>query len=531
MNESPQGIPKSRQAAIWLGAIGGLFLLLRLPVMYHQPGGQDEEFYAVPGLTILETGLPQLPHVPARNLESAFYRSDEVLFSEPPLYFYYQALFYAVLPDVYGTARLASGVAGLLSLWLVYRLSLAGGATMAAGLWAAGLFSFSRWFYFPATSARPDCLCGLFGFLAILCVWRWRITGRLQGLFLAGVCIGLGGLTHPFAVVYAVQLAAWVFLASRGWRRIGHPALLAGVSLLVFSTWLPLIAANLEIFRIQFRNQFGGHADGSVWLRALLPGPSLIYHGRMLWDHIGPIQMLLPAAGLIGATLAGWRDRSSGIWTISCLAWSSLYLMSISVGPHHPVFGYWIYSAGLMFVCVGHSLSKLSDAVLPARRRLVIAGITLGMILLLVPGSGLRTLAAHVRHWNDINYDSPRFARRLIDSLPADAVYAVDTQFALDFLAAGRKTLLANNLPVYFRIDQFEFDYLIVSRRGQDIRIAQQLETEFLRAEGIPDDKFACYAEIHIPSGREPPADPFLTHFRGLGVIPQLSRLGRSPLD
>ncbi len=464
--------------------------------MYHQPGGQDENFYAVPGLAILRTGIPCLPHVPARNLDSAFYRADEALFSEPPLYFYFQAVFYAVLPDVYGTARLASGIAGLLALWLVYRVSLAAGATTLAALWAGGFLSLSRWFYFPATCARPDILCGAFGFAAILCVFDWRQTGRLSRLVLAGVCLGLGGLTHPFAMVYAIQLAAWVFLVSRGWRRISHPALLGLVALLVFGLWLPLIAMYPETFRIQFQNQFGGVAGVPIWQRAILPGPSLCYHARVMWEHIGPIQMLLALAGLVAATLLNFRKRNSPMWTVCCLGWSSIYLMSISIGPHHPVLGYWIYPAGLMFVGVGHGLDRTLSFFTKSHSIAVLLA-SLAIVLLLLPGSGLRTLMVHLRHWNDIHYDSPRFARKLIDDLPPDAVYAVDTQFALDFIASGRKTLLANTLPIYFNVEPYAIDYLIISRSGIDHRIAEQLAAELQGTEGIQEDPFACYAEIY----------------------------------
>src|SRR5688572_5310104 len=94
-----------------LAVIALIFLVVRAPVMYHQPGGYDEDFYSVPGLTILDSGLPRLPHVPARNPESVFLHADQVLYSEPPLYFYLQAMLYSLLPDVYGTARLTSAIA------------------------------------------------------------------------------------------------------------------------------------------------------------------------------------------------------------------------------------------------------------------------------------------------------------------------------------------------------------------------------------------------------------------------------------
>ena len=59
---------------------------------------------------------------------------------------------------------------------------------------------------------------------------------------LTGVLCGLGLLTHPFAIVYCLQIGVWVLWASRGWKRaVGNGALLAAVALLVLALWLPLI--------------------------------------------------------------------------------------------------------------------------------------------------------------------------------------------------------------------------------------------------------------------------------------------------
>jgi hypothetical protein len=154
-----------------------------------------------------------------------------------------------------------------------------------------------------------------------------------------------------------------------------------------------------------------------------------------------------------------------------------------------------------MFVCVGCGIQRVAE--IAVRRGLwnwlLVRTAATVLVLLMVPGSGVRTLVVHLQHWKDINYDSPRFARRLMDSLPPTAVCAVDTQFALDFVAAGRPTLLAQTLPTYFRLDQFDYDYLIVSRYGNDTQIADALRARLLRTDGIQRDRFACYAEIYKP--------------------------------
>lgn len=500
MNE-PEGIGgncTSRKAILWLGIIMLAFLAVRLPVIYHQPGGQDEDCYAVPGLTIVRTGYPQLPHVPARNLESVYYRADEMLYSEPPLYFYYQAAYYALLPDVYGTARLASVFCGLVMIGLGYRLARAVGLSQPGALAAMGALSVSRWFYFPATCARPDILCALFGIVAIQAFLQWKATGHVRWMVAAGVYLGLGGLTHPFAVVYAVQLAVWAGITSRGWKRIGAPALLAGVSLIVFSLWIPLILKYPETFRIQFRNQFMVDSGGSIIHRLMLPFPSLSYHANAMWQHIGGLQICLLGLGLVACTILSWRGRQPGLWAICALAWSSIYLMSVAVGTHHMVGGYWVYPAALAIIPMGYVVQRVLELSQQKVRQIALIVLLIGVFL---PGSGIRATWAYLKNWNDTRYDAPRFAKQIIDSLPADGVYVVDKEFTLDFVAAGRTTLLATTMPQYFRADQFKYDHLIVGRFEEPYQLARQLEGQWERTEGIAEDIFACLARIY----RSPP--------------------------
>lgn len=487
------------------------FFALRLPVMYHQPGGEDEDCYAVPGLTILKTGLPQLPHVPARNGESVYYHADRILYAEPPLTFYLQALFYLVLPHVYGTARLLSAVAGIGLLAFLALLARRWTGNPKVAYWAVGLFSLSRWFYFPATRARPDVLTALLGLAALWTVCLWQGTKRTRLLVLTGVLIGLGGLTHPFAIVYAIQIAAWLALTSRGWQRLTHPALVASASLATAALWVPLILLAPEIFRVQFWNQFFTGGEDTLVQRLLFPGKSLAYHGLFMWNHIGAWQFLLALVPLVVCSFVSWRQCLPGLGTLCLLAWSAIYLLSAFVGSHHPTLGYWVYAASLMFICTGWfieaAISRLlrlwggaGSMLAPSRRAWLttLAGIALGVSMMV--GSGVRTLVVHLRHWNDVDYNAPAFARRLMSEIPAAAVCTVDTQFALDFVAAGRPTLLAQTMPMYFRADQFSYDYLIISRYGLETGLAERMCCRFEREAGRQDDIFACYAAIYRPT-------------------------------
>jgi 4-amino-4-deoxy-L-arabinose transferase-like glycosyltransferase len=479
------------------------FLLLRLPVAFLQPGGQDEDCYAVPGLTILQNGIPRLPHAPAENSESVFFHADKALYCEPPLYFYYQAIFYLVFPVCYGTARLSSMFAGLLSVLLVYYLQRKAGGSEWAAFWGAGLFLFSRWFYFPAMSARPDLLCTMFGLLSIVCMFRWNESNKTGWLWLASVAIGAGGMTHPFALVYAIQMAVWAIWKSKGKGRLVHPLILTSGALLVTSLWIPLIAIYPEAFSVQFKNQFLGGGEEGLLLRMVWPWKSLWYHSFYeygMFYHLGAWQYCFPIVMTIGCFFVP-KLRQSSISAIAVLGLSSLYLMSVLVGPHHPVNGYWSYSASLLFICVGAMLQFTIDRITAQWRERRADALRLGVAMLAlvswIPGAGFTTLKVHLQHWKDENYNSPAFAKELMRNLPTDAIVAVDTQFLLDFLADDRKVLLAQTLPVYFRLDQVPFDYLVVSRSGKLTNIAESLPVELISRHGNEGDKFACYAEIY----------------------------------
>lgn len=477
------------------------FIVIRVPIMYRQPGGLDEEYYAIPGLTILRTGIPRMPHVPQRDPSQRFYLADQAFFAEPPLSYSWQAAFYAVLPHVYGAARLSSGVAALAGIWLVYELGRKLYHSNVAALWGAGLYSLMRTFYFPAMTARPDMLCTAFGLGALLCVAEWQTARKTSLLIAAGVLLGLGGLTHPLALVYAVQSAVWVFLASRGWRRILRPALLAITALAVFLLWLPLILAFPDAFRSQFFYNIVHPAGPGLLIRLFTPWTYLRYHAWMMAGHLGAIQTALLLGGPAVAVLLDWRSDRPGRRAAWMLAWSSVYLLAVLSGIH-PTQYYWCFPTALLCVCLGRAIAAIAER-WPVRGRARwalnwTAGVALVAVML--PGAGLRAWIAHVRHWNDINYNAPALARRMLAELPADARYTVDREFALDFFAAGRRTILAETAPYYLRADLWPYDYLILSRHGLDEHMPAAFHAELIRTYGNRDDQFACYAEVYRPA-------------------------------
>jgi 4-amino-4-deoxy-L-arabinose transferase-like glycosyltransferase len=477
----------------------------------HEPGRIDE-FYAVPGWTILHTGLPQLPHFPSRSLTSVFYKADEVLYAEPPLYFYVQALFYCFLPVNLATARIPSLLSGIGVLALVYELTRRWTGTSLAAFWAAALCSLSRWFIYGVTLARADLACTLCGLAAIWMMDRRRETPHVKWILAAGVLIGLGGLTHPFAIVYAVQLGVWVALASRGWRRLGDFVLLTAATLAVFALWIPLILVDPEVFRVQFYNQFlnNGRGGDLSWLAD--PGHSLWYHVRYLWLIVGAWQCVLALVPLLVATPFIWRRPAASLALAAGLTWSAFVLMSLAVGSHHDVPGYWSYPGGLAFILTGWFLAGASSRLRsssPELARFFNPLCALLLLALMLPGSSLRILQAAVTHWSDVNYNAPAFAQQVLAEIPADARCTVDGEYVLDFLAAGRKTLGVPTETIYFDADRHPYDYLILSRYGLRMGLASRYCAEKVKSLGVEQDPFACYIEIYRPAATPcPPEAP-----------------------
>ena len=491
-----------------MAMICALFLAFRLPLMYRQPGGMDEGDYAVPGYTILQEGIPRIPYVPSRNTEGYFYRVDEVLLLLPPLYFYWQAAFYSVLSPSYGTARFASGAAAVIAVILIYLVGRRLTGSRAAGLWAAGLYSLSRVCFFPAMSARPDMLCGMLGLAAVASWLRWRDGGRLGWLVATSALLGLGGLTHPFAITYAVQIGVWALLVPEPpMRRLRNLLFLTAGALIVFSMWLVLIIPHYEVFRIQFFHTVLDRSAPGLLQRFASPWAAIRWHSLMFLEHAGPIQAVLMFGAAVAATVAAVRSRNAGAGKLVALAWSSVYLLVVFEGIH-PTKGYWCYPGAWLFLCIGWCVasagpnafqlcSRMSRPDLAGRTVAGIAAVC--VILLMLPGSGIQAWLVHIRNWNDPAYDARKFVRLLLQEVPADARVVVDTAYVLPFYLDGRPVILAGSPDLRAPDDYLPYDYYIAAPESIAKRIPQALGGQVVKRFGNRDNVFSCYAELHRP--------------------------------
>lgn len=479
------------------------FLALRVPPTLKQGGSTDEEWYAIPGLTIAREGIPRVPYSRATDPGSVFLGAERLLFAMPPLSFYAQAPFFLVLPATCSTARLASLLAGCGAIALVYLIGRNLWGDGGVGLWAAGMYSLCRLLYFPAMIARPDMLCGTLGLAAIWAMTHWSVGGDRRPGWLAGagVCLGLGGLTHPFALVFSLQVGLWAVLAPGPLRsRILRPLGLILASLAAFSIWAVLIVRAPELFRAQFISNILKPTGPGLIARLLWPWRDFAEHMPLVIDRAGVAQATFLGLTLAAVTLRAIRRRDRALGLVAVLGWSSVYLL-VALQGQHPLQGYWCYPASFFALAAGLVMARGFTLLRTRLNRGAVLFLAACLVMgFFLPGSGLRTTWACVRHWNDVNYNPREFTRSILDDLPPGARLTVGAEYSLEaYGLRGSHVLLGIRYPDYFDSTQFACDYAILGRTELDQGLDRAFRGHVVRSYGTQGDPFSCYAVVIAP--------------------------------
>ncbi len=484
---------------ILLMVVVSFFILIRLPTTLLAPGGQDEEWYGIPGLTIATEGIPRVPYSRATEEGSVFLGADEMLFAQPPLSFYAQAPFFKVFAGDYGTARLASMAAAIASILLTYGIAQAFFQDRRISIVASALYSASRLCFFPAMVARPDMICGMLGLASVWCVAIGRHRSRLRWFVGAGVAVGMAALSHPFAIVFGIQLAFWIAFGHASLAiRMQRFLAFALSTAMTFALWTPLIVMRPDLFRAQFIANILRPAGPGLLTRFAMPWESLSHQMPQLVDRAHPIQFAMMAIGMIAIVIVGWRTRERATATLAMLAWSSVYLLAACLG-NHPIQGFWCYSGSLAWIAVAFTAIRFDACCIQGRRgakwiRVVTASAIAAMM---VPGAGVRTVVTYADKFGDNVYSNPSFVRTVLADLPPDASLSVGPEFALPAYAAGRQVILACRHPMYFDSTKYPTDFYVLGRRDFADHMARAYECEFVRSYGNRDDIFANYAEVY----------------------------------
>ena len=483
---------------LWLLVPIGIFTVLRLPAVIHQSGGQDEQFFAVPGYTVWNEGIPRIPYFPARERSTFFENADRCLMALPPGLFYVQAPFFGLFSAGYPTARIPLFLAALVAIALMYALARVFGSSSMNALAAAGLLSLSRPLMFTGTIARPDLLCVVCGVGAILLSLRASEKTH-SGIWVAiGTLCGLAGLFHPFALVFCIQAAAIAGLTPGSLRkRVIRIGLIALTSTTVLSLWLGLILRFPYEFRSQFFSNVLDRAGPGLPWRLVWPFPSFAHHARLLWEFAGPWQTLFLVIGLLGGSIYLFQTTlPHRPWKFLGLAWSSIYLTATVAGLH-PTKGYWIYPTMMIMALMTSALSRLECPKFYKRAFLVMA------ILIMLPGAGLKTSWLYLRHWGSPKYHASNFIRGVLEEYPQKGLYLSDLSYVFDIYLTGRTTLLCKDPSDYANEVNLEYDYVFLAWEGADAGWAKEYKTTLLVEKGFRDPPQACYVDVLVKVKRQ----------------------------
>lgn len=501
-----------------------VFLLLRYPAMVHQPGMQDEHWFSVPGLTVLRDGVPRIPYVPTRQRETFFENADVCLMALPPGLFYVQAPFFAFLEPGYPTARVPLLLGACLAICLTFLITerLMGkdrSFACCVSTVAALLVAVSRPLLFTGLTVRPDLLCIGCGWIAILVLWKRWPDDVLRSTATCGAICGLGGLFHPFALVFCIQAGLATLLKPITWkRRVLHAVVLTISAIAVLSLWLPLIIHFPDEFRSQFFANVLDRAGPGLPSRLINPVDSLLHHATLIWEFAGPWQTGISVFGLLVGSVVMWQSRyrrdtfphqTAGYLV---LAWSSVYLTATVAGLH-PTKGYWVYTFVWLMPMVVVACWELSQRLIrklsgaAKNSRVCFAVVACLALAMMIPQSGLRTTWLYITRWGNSDLHGRRFIKNVLAELPEEGIFYADLSYVFDVYLSGRQTRLAQEKQMYWGPDKLDYEYLILSWEGEDADWAKQYDGQFVKRIGSRTYDQSCFVDLYqSPDALDPNA-------------------------
>ncbi|MEW4490078.1 glycosyltransferase family 39 protein [Thalassoglobus sp. JC818] len=477
-----------------------VFLGLRLPLVVHQPGGQDEQVFAVPGWTVAKEGVPRVPYLVTDKRATFYQNADRCLMALPPGLFYIQAPFFYLLSAGYPTARMPLLWGGCLAIGLCYFATRKFGGNWFAGLLAASLLAFSRPLMFTSILARPDLLCMLCGWGALLTLWAHSGKRSWKRIVSAGALCGLGGLFHPFALVFCIQCGVWVLGANGSLKdRLLRATLLTFSAVAVLMLWLPLIIKFPQEFQSQFFANVVDRAGPGLGSRLLNPIPSFRHHIGLIWEFFGSSQTAFFGGGAIISLVILLRQRASHARALTMIVVSSLYLTATVAGMH-PTKGYWVYPTFWICVTIGLALQPwLTTSTHRIRYFPTAIVIAIGMVVF-VPGGGLRSAWVYWNHWGDQRFHAGNFISEVLEEMPSDGLYLADTSYVFDIYLSGRETLLCQQRELFYGDSEIPYRYLLAA--GEAVQDEWPKEygavlSSTIGTQATPQD---CFVNIYVPS-------------------------------
>ncbi len=186
---------------------------------------------------------------------------------------------------------------------------------------------------------------------------------------------------------------------------------------------------------------------------------------------------------------------------MATLGWSSVYLL-VALQGEHPLQGYWCYPAAFFALAAGWCVARGLPLL---RKRLgdrLVLPVVVGLVAaIFLPGSGLRTTWACLRHRNEVDYNPREFTRSILAALPPAARLTVGAEYALEaYDFAGRRVLLGIRHPDYFDSTRYPYDFALLGRTELEQGLDRALNGQVVRTFGNRRDPFSCYAVLLAPA-------------------------------
>ncbi|WP_404310729.1 ArnT family glycosyltransferase [Neorhodopirellula lusitana] len=533
------GCDRSRWQLAWVVLPILVYVVLRLPILVHAPGGQDEQWFAIPGWTVWTEGVPRIPYVPTRDRSTFFENADRCLMTLPPALFYVQAPFHAVFSPGYATSRIPLFLGALASIALTFWLARRLGASFASALLVSMLMAFCRPLMFTGLMVRPDLLCAFCGWLSLCSLGSFlRSANRTEGLlwryvFASGAACGLAALFHPFALVFAIQagvgllfvrgmpigggllLESGLSRAVGRWRDKVFAFAAFGISCAaVVGLWIPLIRRFPYEFRSQFFANVLDRAGPGLPARMIWPFPALRHHATLLWEFAGPWQCGIFAFAIVLVTWALLKRRSGdealgGVpdgprlpsnlaYGYLALMWSSVFLTAVVAGLH-PTKGYWVYPCFWIFGGLAIAIDELiwQANIRPVMRKTAFVLVAVVGTCCMLPGAGLRSAWLYTANWGDPRYHGAKFIEGVLDELPSEGLFLADLSYVYDVYLSGRQVLLCQEREQYWGDQPLEYEALLLAWEGEDAGWASQYDGRLIKRFGSRDLPQTCFVDLY----------------------------------
>jgi hypothetical protein len=251
-------------------------------------------------------------------------------------------------------ARLVSATAGLVSVWLVYRIALRlfdRTVALVAAFFLALAYLHARDSHFGV----PDVTLVMFVLLAFLCTLRFAESGTTRDLIFAAAAAGFAASTKYNGALSILPLI-WVVVRPRAQgpgskavaARLRQLAIAGVVMAMAFVVTTPYSLLDWERFSASLRNISEHLAQG----HGVMLGRGWVSHFSLsLWYGLGWPLLL---TGLLGLALYIWRSPRRGI--LLALFPVTYYL---ALGSGFTVFARYILPV-VPFVCLGAAFAVVT---------------------------------------------------------------------------------------------------------------------------------------------------------------------------